>query len=168
MPIAGLSALFLQHLREQDLKPRTIARALVSLRRFYAHLALIGDRPDNPATSLSSPRRSRDLPKVLSAAQVESLLAAPDTGSLLGRRDRAMLELLYAGGLRVSELVSLTLGQLRLDGGFLVAFGKGGKERIVPVGQRAERWLTSYLESVRPDLVRGHPRSSSSTPAVAA
>ncbi|MEM6704479.1 MAG: site-specific tyrosine recombinase XerD [Acidobacteriota bacterium] len=148
-------SLFLQHLRENDLKPRTIARTLVSLRRFYAYLVQNGDRTDNPASRLRPPQRGRELPKVLSAAEVETLLAAPDTTSALGHRDRAMMELLYAGGLRVSELVGLTLGQLRLESGFLIAFGKGGKERIVPVGERAEEWLNSYTAMVRPELLRG-------------
>lgn len=148
-------SLFLQHLRESDLKPRTIARNLVSIRRFYAYLVQTGDRKDNPASRLRPPQRGRELPKVLTASQVEALLAAPDTTTPLGHRDRAMVELLYAGGLRVSELVGLTLGQLRLESGFLIAFGKGGKERIVPVGERAEEWLSSYLQTVRPELLRG-------------
>ena len=120
-----------------------------------SHLVETGERADNPASSLRPPQRGRQLPKVLTADQVEALLEQPDTETALGHRDRAMMELLYAGGLRVSELVGLRLGQLRLESGFLVAFGKGGKERIVPVGERAERWLESYLHEVRPELVRG-------------
>ncbi len=149
-------SLFLQQQREEGSSARTQARRLVSMRRFYAHVLQEGERDDNPTQGLSSPKLPRALPKVLSAAQVESLLACPDTTTPLGHRDRAMLELLYAGGLRVSELVGLQLGQLRLDSGFLIAFGKGGKERIVPVGQGAEDWLRSYLAQVRPDLHRGH------------
>ena len=86
---------------------------------------------------------------------MEALLAAPDVGTPLGLRDRAMLELLYATGLRVSELVGLTLPQLRLDVGFLIAFGKGSKERVVPVGEQAEMWVQRYLRDVRPGLARG-------------
>ena len=133
--------------------PRTQRRALASLRGFYAHLLARGERADNPAENLLAPRRLRQLPKVLSEAEVEALLAAPDVDKPLGVRDRAMLELLYATGLRVSELVGLTLAQLRLDEGFLVTFGKGSKERIVPVGEQAERWLRRYLGEVRGGLV---------------
>lgn len=148
-------AAHLRELRRRRLSPRSIARALVAVRGFYAHLAAAGDRPDNPAVNLLPPRLWRPLPKVLSEEQVEALLEAPDPAKPLGLRDRAMLELLYATGLRVSELVGLALGQLRLEVGFVVAFGKGGKERIVPVGERAERWLGRYLGEVRPSLVRG-------------
>ncbi|MGH9465241.1 MAG: tyrosine-type recombinase/integrase, partial [Thermoanaerobaculia bacterium] len=90
-----------------------------------------------------------------SEAQVETLLAAPDTAKPLGLRDRALLELLYATGLRVGELVELDLAQLRLDVGFLVAYGKGSKERIVPVGEQAEAWLSRYLAEVRPRVAKG-------------
>jgi integrase/recombinase XerD len=92
---------------------------------------------------------------VLTETEVETLLAAPDPTQPLGLRDRAMLELLYATGLRVSELVELDLAQLRLDVGFLVAYGKGSKERVVPVGEQAEGWLRRYLAEVRPRLARG-------------
>src|SRR6185436_4973330 len=102
-----------------------------------------------PAEHLLAPRKLQTLPKVLTEAQVAALLAAPDAAQPLGLRDRAMLELLYATGLRASELVGLTLGQLRLDEGFLVAFGKGSKERIVPVGEQAEAWLRRWLTEVR-------------------
>jgi integrase/recombinase XerD len=92
---------------------------------------------------------------VLSEAEVEALLAAPDVSTPLGLRDRAMLELIYATGLRVSELVGLQLPQLRLDAGFLVAFGKGSKERIVPVGEQAGHWVRRWLRDARPGLVEG-------------
>ncbi len=145
----------LRRLRRGGLSPRSITRAVASIRGFYAFLIEDRRRKDDPAVHLISPKTWRTLPKVLSEAQVEALLAAPDLGKPLGVRDRAMLELLYASGLRVSELVGLELGQLRLDQGFLVAFGKGSKERIVPVGERAEAWVGRYLEDVRPVLVRG-------------
>ncbi|REJ84750.1 MAG: site-specific tyrosine recombinase XerD [Acidobacteria bacterium] len=152
-------ALHLRRLREGGLANRTIARALVSLRRFYGFLVAEGDRPDHPAENLEAPRRLATLPKVLSEKQVDRLLEAPDTDTLLGRRDRTMIELLYATGLRVSELVGLRREQLRLDGGFLIAFGKGSKERIVPFGERAEQWLDIYLGEVRPRLARElHPQ----------
>lgn len=145
----------LQGLRRRGLSPRTVNRALVSIRGFFAHLVEMGERSDNPAVNLAPARLWRRLPRVLSESQVERLLEAPDCSKPLGLRDKAMLELLYATGLRVSELVGLTLPQLRLDVGFLVAFGKGSKERVVPVGESAERWLDRYLVEVRPELAAG-------------
>jgi integrase/recombinase XerD len=142
-------------LRKQGLSPRSINRALSALRGFYENLVTTGERKDNPAVNLLPPKLWRPLPKVLSEPEVEALLAAPDTNTPLGLRDRAMLELLYATGLRVSELVGLQLPQLRLDAGFLVAFGKGSKERIVPVGETAEMWVQRYLREVRPQLAQG-------------
>ncbi len=145
----------LRELKRAGLAPRSVARALVAIRGFYAHLVEAGERPDNPAVNLQPPRLWRKLPRVLSEGQVEALLAAPDVAKPLGLRDRAMLELLYATGLRVSELVGLALPQLRLDVGFLIVHGKGGKERVVPVGEQAEGWLGRYLREVRPALARG-------------
>ena len=146
----------LRELRRQGLNPRSVSRALSAIRGFYEHLVESGERADNPAVNLLPPKLWRTLPKVLSEPQVESLLAAPDTATPLGLRDRAMLELLYATGLRVSELVGLTLPQLRLDVGFLIAFGKGSKERVVPVGEQAEGWVLRYLREVRPGLANRH------------
>lgn len=148
-------AAHLRELRRRGISPRSIARALVSIRSFYAHLTEAGERPDNPASNLLPPKLWRKLPQTLSEPQVEALLAVPDTSTPLGMRDRAMLETLYATGLRVSELVGLKLSQLRLEVGFLVAFGKGQKERIVPVGETAEGWLRRYLEEARPELIQG-------------
>jgi integrase/recombinase XerD len=144
-----------RELRRKGLAPRSINRALSSLRGFYEYLVTSGDRTDNPAVNLLPPKLWRPLPKVLSEAEVEALLAAPGVNTPLGLRDRAMIELLYATGLRVSELCGLTLPQLRLDVGFLIAFGKGSKERVVPVGETAEMWVQRYLRDVRPDLARG-------------
>ncbi len=148
-------ATHLRRLRRRGLSPRSVARALVAIRGFYAHLMEVGERSDNPAVNLSPPRLLRKLPQVLSERQVEQLLAAPDVGKPLGVRDRAMLETLYATGLRVSELVGLLLPQIRLEVGFLVVLGKGGKERVVPVGEVAEGWLARYLTEERPRLVKG-------------
>lgn len=159
--LAALSADLSAHMRDlqrQGLSPRSSARALSALRGFYDHLVTTGERKDNPAVNLLPPKLYKPLPKVLSEDEVEALLAAPDVHTPLGLRDRAMLELLYATGLRVSELVGLTLPQLRLDVGFLVAFGKGSKERVVPVGEQAEHWVKRYLQDVRPELAKGrHP-----------
>ncbi len=147
--------LHLRRLRREGLSPRSVSRALVSMRRFYAFMVNEGDREDNPAVNLYPPRLPRRLPKVLREEQVEALLRAPDTGRPPGVRDRAMIELLYATGLRVSEMVGLTLHQLQLEAGFLIAFGKGAKERVVPVGESAENWLDRYLKEVRPAMAKG-------------
>jgi integrase/recombinase XerD len=152
------SARLAEHLRglhRRVVSPRSIARALSTLRGFFGHLAAEGMRADDPTSSLVAPRRQRRLPKVLGEEEVARLLAAPDPATPQGARDRAMLELLYATGLRVSELVGLGLGQLRLDAGYLLAFGKGAKERVVPVGERAEAALRTYLSEVRPRFARG-------------
>ncbi len=145
----------LRRLRRDGLSPRSVSRALVSMRRFYAFLVNEGDRGDNPAVNLYPPRLPRRLPKVLREAQVEALLDAPDTSRPAGIRDRSMIELLYATGLRVSEMVGLERTQLQLDAGYLVAFGKGAKERVVPVGESAENWLNRYLREVRPAMAKG-------------
>ncbi len=145
----------LRGLSQAGLSPRSIDRARVAIRGFYGHLVESGDRSSNPAVNLATPRLWRKLPRTLSEAEVEALLAAPDVESPLGLRDRAMIELLYATGMRVSELVGLQVHQARLDVGFMIVFGKGDKERIVPIGEQAEHWLARYLTEVRPELARG-------------
>ena len=152
----------LRELRRQGLSPRSISRALSALRGFYAHAVAAGDRADDPTLNLAAPKLWRTLPKVLSQGEVEALLAAPDPTKPRGLRDRAMIELLYATGLRVSELVGLELPQLHGAGGgglqeidFLVAFGKGSKERVVPVGEEAAAWVLRYLREARPLLAAG-------------
>jgi integrase/recombinase XerD len=142
-------------LRSQGLSPRSTARALASIRGLCRYLVETGARADNPAVHLTPPKLWRRLPKVLRESEVEALLAAPDVSKPLGVRDRTMIELLYATGVRVSELTGLDLGQLRLDLGFLLVFGKGSKERVVPVGEAAEEWLARYLGEVRAELARG-------------
>ncbi len=146
----------LRRLRQAGLGTRSIVRNLVAMRRFYAFLVSEGTRTDNPARDLQAGKPLHALPHALAEDQVEALLAAPQPDrSLAGLRDKAMLELLYACGLRVSELVGLLLPQLRLDGGFLLAFGKGNRERVVPIGERAEEWVTRWLAAGRPALVTG-------------
>jgi len=167
---AAALAAHLRELRRQGLAPRSISRALSALRGFYAHAVATGERADDPSLHLAPPRLWRPLPKVLSQGEVEALLAAPDLATPLGVRDRAMIELLYATGLRVSELVGLALPQLRgvsaatpsaaaraalTEIDFLVIFGKGSKERVVPVGEEAAAWLLRYLREVRPRLAAG-------------
>jgi integrase/recombinase XerD len=161
-PLSATPADLAEHLRwlhRRDLSPRSIARTLSTLRGFFGHLVEERRRADDPTRHLVTPKRISRLPDVLNEEEVERLLRAPDGSTPEGRRDRAMIELLYATGLRVSELVGLELGQLRLDGGFLIAFGKGGKERVVPVGESAERELRDYLAGVRPTLARGRSRA---------
>jgi len=134
-------------------KATSIARRLSSLRRFYALQLLQGTLRADPTLRVRAPKLPRRLPKNLSEAQVEALLAAPDPETTLGLRDRAMLETLYATGLRVSELVGLTLAQVSLDMGVVRVLGKGSKERLVPLGEESIVWLKRYLTTGRPALV---------------
>jgi integrase/recombinase XerD len=131
----------------------SINRRLSSLRRFYRLQALQGTLATDPTLRIRSPKVPRRLPKQLSETQVEELLAAPDPESTLGLRDRAMLETLYATGLRVSELVGLKLPQVGFDTGVVRVLGKGGKERLVPLGEEAIAWLKRYLATARPTLL---------------
>jgi integrase/recombinase XerD len=134
------------------------ARLLSALRRYYRFLVRDGVRADDPTARLRSPKLPRALPKYLDGAQVERLLGAPDAGTTLGLRDRAMLELMYASGLRVSELVNLRHHQVQLERGLVQLVGKGGKERIVPMGEPARDWIERYLRQARPELA-GNVRS---------
>lgn len=127
----------------------TANRRLAVLRRFYRWAVRDGRVGQDPTLRLKGARQPPRFPKSLSEAQVESLLRAPDTDTTLGLRDRAMLELLYATGLRVSELVGLTVTQLSLSEGLVRVVGKGGKERIVPLGEEARRWIERYLQQAR-------------------
>ena len=131
----------------------TANRRLAVLRRFYRWAIREGRVEQDPTLRLKSARKPPRFPKSLSEDQVEALLRAPDTGTTLGLRDRAMLELLYATGLRVSELVALTLSQLSLTEGLVRVFGKGGKERIVPLGAEARNWIERYLKEGRTVLL---------------
>jgi integrase/recombinase XerD len=135
--------------RAKGASPRSLARATSALRGFYRFLAGEGAVKEDPTADLSNPRRWSVLPKFLSADQVRRLLDAPDVETRRGLRDRAMLELLYACGLRVSELASLPVESLRLADGFVVVRGKGSKERVVPVAASSARWVARYLEALR-------------------
>ncbi len=141
-----------EYLVARRLSPRSQARLLSSLRQFYRHLAADGQRRDDPTGSLDSPKMGLRLPKTLSETDVERLLEAPDVDTALGLRDRAMLELMYASGLRVSELVELGRGSVDLRSGVVQVVGKGGKERLVPMGEVAMEWLRRYVEQARPEL----------------
>jgi integrase/recombinase XerD len=135
--------------------PRSLARRLSSLRRFFRYLVREGLIAKDPTVRLSAPRIGRKLPRSLSERDVEALLAAPATETTLGIRDRTMLEILYATGLRVSELVNITLAQVNLRQGVVRIVGKGAKERLVPFGEIALSWVERYLREARPQLVRG-------------
>jgi integrase/recombinase XerD len=130
--------------------PRSNARLLSALRAFFAHALRRGQRSDDPCAQLDPPRLPRLLPKALAESQVEALLAAPDTNAPIGVRDRAMLELMYACGLRVSELVDLPATAVNLRQGVLRVTGKGSRERLVPLGEEARHWLQRYLDETRP------------------
>ena len=140
--------------------PRSVARAVACYRGFYRFLVVSGRRRDNPADDLRAPRAWKTLPKFLSTDEVDRLLESPDTTQPRGVRDRALIELLYATGLRVSEMVSLRQQDLNLESGFLTCTGKGRKQRLVPVGDAAAAWLTRYLREARPALLkkRSSPR----------
>jgi integrase/recombinase XerD len=145
------------HLRDEGLGARSRARHLVSIRgffRFLAHEKLI---PQDPSRRVELPKGGRRLPAVLSPRQVQRLLEAPDGGRPSSQRDSAMLELLYAAGLRVSELVDLNTKDLNLEAGFVRVFGKGARERVVPIGRFAHDKLRRYLDAARPALLKGRP-----------
>jgi len=131
------------------------ARVLSSLKRFYQFAVRQGKLSVDPTLDIDAPKRPRTLPASLTEQDVEQLLAAPCLDSALGQRDRAMLELLYASGLRVSELVTLNLAQLSQDMGVVRIVGKGSKERLVPVGEIALDWVRRYIDEARPRLLNG-------------
>lgn len=146
---------FLAEQLKRGKSPKSLSRYLSALRQFYGWLVRIGRRTDDPAALIENPRIGRGLPKALSEAQVEALLSAADTDTPLGLRDQAMLELMYATGLRVSELVGLEIAGVNLNQGVVRVLGKGGKERLVPVGEEAEACLKRYLAEARPILLAG-------------
>jgi integrase/recombinase XerD len=145
--------LALRKMRTAGRSPRSVARWLVAVRGFFAWLASDGAIADNPAARLEAPRAWKTLPRVLDGSDVERLLDAPDRADPRGARDAAMLEVLYATGLRASELVGLRLQDLHLDAGYLRCLGKGSKERVVPMGAEANATLQAYLASGREALL---------------
>ena len=142
---------------EAGIRPRTSARRLSTLRQFYQWAVRDLQLSRDPTGQVESPRLGRPLPKSLSEHEVEALLLAPDVGAAEGLRDRAMLEVLYATGLRVSELVGLQPDQLGLAQGVVRVVGKGGKERLVPLGDEAVSWVRRFLGSARVELLGGRP-----------
>jgi len=138
---------------ESGARARTSARLLASLRRFYRHAVREGWSTTDPTVTVESPRLPRALPNTLSEAEVDALLSAPNVETPAGLRDRAMLEVLYASGLRVSELVLLKVAQVSLDMGVVRVLGKGARERLVPLGEEAQDWVSRYLAQARPQLL---------------
>jgi len=146
---------FLKHLKDGGKSVRSYTRALITLRGFYKFLLKKSIVTANPCAPVDIPRFHRGLPGFLKVDEVEKLLDAPDIATPLGLRDKAMCELMYATGVRVSELVGLRLNDVNLQAGYITAFGKGGKERIVPMGEAAMHWIGRYLSEARPGLSKG-------------
>lgn len=144
--------LFLQHLKEEGKSENTIIRMSSSLRQFHQFLRQEKVTENNPMQYVQTPKKKEILPKVLSMKEVEQLLETPDVETDIGTRDRAILEVMYATGLRISELVHLRMDELHLTMGFIQTVGKGNKERIIPIGGEAIKWLDEYLEFSRPVL----------------
>ena len=145
---------FVRQLMSSGLSPRSVARVVACVRGFYRFLVLDGQLTASPADDLRAPRSWPALPRFLSLDEVDALLETPDVDTAIGVRDRALLELLYATGMRVTELVTLKLGDVSLDAGYLTCLGKGAKERVVPIGRLAVRWVGRYLASGRPRLLK--------------
>ena len=134
-------------------RPRSTARQLSSFRRFFRYLIREGLIAEDPTAQIAMPKIGRSLPRSLSESEVEALLAAPAVADPLGHRDRTMLEVLYATGLRVSELVHLKLSQVNLNQGLIRVLGKGNRERLIPLGEEAVRWLKTFIDSGRADIL---------------
>jgi integrase/recombinase XerD len=145
---------YLMHLKDKSLSSNSISRALVAIKMFYKFLAQERFIKDDVAGILESPKLIRPLPNVLNVVEVEKLLQAPDIRGWMGIRDKAALELLYATGMRVSEIVDLPTSTLNLDVGFIKCKGKGDKERMVPIGSQAKNAIVRYMQKVRPALLK--------------
>ena len=139
---------------KQGFSSRSTARSLSSLRAFYSHLTVRHNLKEDPTSRVESPKLGRSLPKTLSEEEVERLIQAPDVDDDIGLRDRAMLELIYACGLRVSELISLDILNINLRQGVIRVIGKGEKERLVPMGEEALHWIERYINKSRPNLIK--------------
>jgi integrase/recombinase XerD len=146
---------FVRRQMTRGLSPRSVARAVAAVRGFYRFLVVDRQLDRNPADDLRPPRAWPALPKFLSLEEVDRLIAQPDTATVRGVRDRAMIELLYATGLRVSELVGVRAADLHLEEQYLTCIGKGSKERIVPIGEQASEWITRYQSTARRELMKG-------------
>lgn len=146
--------------KEQDLSPRTLSRIFSSLRSLMEYLQLAGIRRDNPLTGIDMPRITQSLPEVMNLEEVEAFLDAVPLDTVLGRRDRTLFELIYSCGLRVSEAVEMEMDHIFLEEGMIRIFGKGDKERWVPLGAEAEYWLRLYLSDVRPRMLKPGVRTN--------
>jgi integrase/recombinase XerD len=157
-PVEGLERrdleAFVRSLMTQGLSPRSVARSVACVRGFYRFLALERKLEESPAADLRAPRAWPALPRFLDLDEVDRLLAQPDVSTPRGLRDKSLVEVLYASGMRVSELVAIKPGDLRLDQGYLTCLGKGDKERIVPLGEQATNWVRRYIQDGRPPLLR--------------
>ena len=145
---------FLLLLKRKDLSTKSIGRDLSAIRTFFRFLIQEGILETNPIEDLESPKVAKKLPEILSLKEIEQILEQPDLQTPLGIRDRAMLEMLYATGMRVSELTHLPTHQVNLEGGYVLLYGKGSKERIVPLGSEAMNWATLYLGTARGILAK--------------
>jgi integrase/recombinase XerD len=145
---------FLLALKRKDLSTKSIGRDLSAIRSFFRFLIQEGILETNPIEDLESPKVAKKLPEILSLKEIEQILEQPDLQTPLGIRDRAMLEMLYATGMRVSELTRLPAHQVNLEGGYVLLYGKGSKERIVPLGSEAMNWVTLYLSTARGTLAK--------------
>ncbi len=152
---AGRSELlaFMAYRVQAGARPRSTARQLSSFRRFYRHLVREGSLREDPTAQIAMPKVGRSLPRSLTEEEVEALLAAPTVSDPLGHRDRTMLEVLYATGLRVSELVNLKLSQVNLNQGVLRIVGKGDRERLIPLGEEAVQWVQQFLQGPRVEIL---------------
>lgn len=146
---------FLLALRRKNLNTKSIVRDLVAIRTFFRFLIQEGILESNPVEELESPKVARTLPEILTLKEIEQILEQPNLQTPLGIRDRAMLEMLYATGMRVSELTRLPTHQVNLEGGYVLVYGKGSKERIIPLGSEAMKWVTAYLKTARRILSKG-------------
>jgi integrase/recombinase XerD len=146
---------YLHHLKDSNHSAATIARTISSIRAFHQHLLREREVDQDPTVHIETPQKERKLPKILSQNEVEALLSQPQKNTPLGVRDNAMLELLYATGMRVSELVQLNTTDIHLTMGFVHCLGKGNKERIIPVGTLAQKALETYIQNARNELLKG-------------
>ena len=146
---------YILHLKKSKLSARSIARNLAAIKSLFRFLMSEGQVETDPLEDMESPRLEKKLPVYLSIEEVDRLLAQPDAGTLLGVRDAAMLELLYATGMRVSELISLRTNQVNLEAGYIITMGKGSKERIIPIGETAKEKVIRYLSEGRTLLLKG-------------
>ena len=146
---------FVRQQMTSGLSPRSVARSVAAIRGYYKFLVFDRRLAQNPAEDLRPPRAWPPLPKFLSLEEVDKLIAQPDVTAPLGLRDRAMIELLYATGMRVSELVGIRTGDLHLDEHYVTCIGKGSKERLIPIGDQATKWVKTYLNGGRRVLLKG-------------